>query len=144
MYLVGGKSLLGMIGMNGNINEFIRNGVEIAVRNSYYFQEEGVKDFEIVAMDFIDDQYNIIPQNGKENFRMLVLVKHAETGHLNNYTAFTVVSNPYWWTMDAMYDGGAVIHDGEIWYHDICYGALTKEKADAWLMGCTDAVMEVE
>ena len=132
--------------MNGNINEFIRNSVEIAVRQSNYFQEEGIEEFEIMSMEFIDDQYNIL--NGKANdngyFRMLVLVKHRETSHLNNHTAFTVVADPYHWTMNAMYDGGAVIHDGEIWYHDICYGALTREKANAWLAGCTEAVVQEE
>ena len=122
--------------MNGNVNEFIMNSVEIAIKNSNYFMDEGIGDFEIVAMDYIDDSYNVIEElkGEKPVFKMLVLVKHKQTVHGNNYTAFTVVTNPYYWTMDAMYDGGATIYDGEIWGHDIFFGALTKEMATSWIV----------
>lgn len=120
--------------MYGKINEFIRNSAEIAIKNSIYFQMEGIEEFEIVAMDLIDGMYGIMDKfRPGFPFRLLVLVKHKDTENLSNHTAFTVVSNPDYWTMDAMYDGSASIHDGEIWGNTIFYGALTLEKSTAWI-----------
>lgn len=120
--------------MLGYMNDFIKDSAKIAIKNSNYFQHEGVQDFEIVAIDFVDQVYNII--DGFEpgsSFKMLVLTKHAETENLSNHTAFTVVANPYYWTMDAMYDGSASIHDGELWANTIFFGALTLEMSTEWI-----------
>ena len=120
--------------MNGNINESMYECVKIAVRDSNYFQENPVKEFEIVNMDFIDDNYKILDNMDEYDFRMLVLVKHPEIADLSNYTAFTIVANPLTWEMIAMYDGGACVgDDGEIWGHNIEYGSLTRERATQWL-----------
>lgn len=118
---------------NANINEFIRSSVEIAIRNSYYFLSEGIKEFEIVALDFIDDQYNILAENEAGRIRLLALVKHPDTENLSNHTCFTIAVNTDYWTMDAMYDGSVSIHDGEIWGNTVFYGALTLEKSNAWI-----------
>ena len=116
------------------INEFIENSVRIAIKNSNYFVEEGIKEFEVVSVVLVDDSYNVIKgTEPKRHFKVLALAKHKELANGTNCTAFTVVPNTYTWEMIAMYDGGAIVRDGRICGHNICYGALTEEMATAWL-----------